>query len=135
MDVHLQQSQRSSGRIMDMKKYFSGKHHDYGLKVETAHYHILASSRFKHDFQIFKDRMDEYRKLLPLAHSMSEQLTVCSAVIRVIIENCYDRNVYHVLQDRPTKREVKKRRENNHRFQTPVCGFKWIKLNDTHVEK
>ncbi len=56
---------------MDVKKYFSGKHHDYGLKVETAHWPDGTITTYsphhhgsKHDFQIFKDRVDEYRKLL-----------------------------------------------------------------------
>ncbi len=71
VDVHFQQSNRPSGRFMDVKKYFSGKHHDYGLKVETAHWPDGTIATYsphhpgsKHDFQIFKDRVDEYRKLL-----------------------------------------------------------------------
>jgi hypothetical protein len=37
VDVHFQQSNRP-GRFSDSKHYFLGKHFQYGLKVETAHY-------------------------------------------------------------------------------------------------
>jgi hypothetical protein len=36
-DVHFQPSNRPTGTFSESKIYFSGKHHDYGLKVETAH--------------------------------------------------------------------------------------------------
>ncbi len=37
-DVHFQPSNRPTGTFSKSKIYFSGKHHDYGLKIETAHY-------------------------------------------------------------------------------------------------
>lgn len=36
-DVHFHKSNRPAGRFSDVKHYFSGKHHQYGLKVATAH--------------------------------------------------------------------------------------------------
>lgn len=61
-DVHFQPSNRPTGTFAEAKIYSSGRHHDYGEKVETSHYpdgicatvscHYPGST---HDFTIFKE--------------------------------------------------------------------------------
>ncbi len=79
VDVHFHKSNRPEGRFSDVKHYFSGKHYQYGLKVESAHYpNGLAAfvSRHHpgstHDFNIFKTNVKSYKRLL--TKSVSDQL-------------------------------------------------------------
>jgi hypothetical protein len=67
-DVHFQPSKQPTGTFSESKIYFSVKHHDYGLKVETAHYPdgICASVSnhspgSTHDFTIFKSMVKKYK--------------------------------------------------------------------------
>jgi hypothetical protein len=70
-DVHFQPTNRPTGTFAESKIYYSGKHHEYGVKVETSHYpdgvcttvsvHYTGST---HDFTIFKDMASKYRHLL-----------------------------------------------------------------------
>jgi len=69
VDVHFQPSNRPVGRFSEAKIYFSGKHHDYGLKTETAHFPdgrvVAVSCHFPgstHDFTIFKENIEVYKK-------------------------------------------------------------------------
>ncbi|KAJ0391566.1 hypothetical protein ATCC90586_010699 [Pythium insidiosum] len=70
-DVKFQQSNRAGGTFLDIKKYFSGKHHLYGLKVEcsvgpdgrcvnvTKHYAGSVT-----DATIFMENIDAHRRML-----------------------------------------------------------------------
>jgi hypothetical protein len=70
-DVHFQPSNRPTGAFPETKIYFSGKHHDYGLKMETSHHPDgiceTVSNYYPgstHDFTIFKDMKDKYKDIL-----------------------------------------------------------------------
>ena len=70
IDFHFHPCHRPAGRFCESKHYFSGKHHEYGIKT-TVH---LADSRMiycsghspgsTHDFQQFKDNVDDIKRLL-----------------------------------------------------------------------
>jgi hypothetical protein len=71
VDVHLHPSYKPIGRYRDAKVYFSGKHHEHGIKTETAHYpygRCFAISKYypcsTHDFTIFKDQITKYKEVL-----------------------------------------------------------------------
>lgn len=79
-DVHFQPSNRPTGTFAETKIYFSGKHHDYGLKMETSHYPdgicATVSSHYPgstHDFTIFKDMKDKYKDMLKKNHVEKEK--------------------------------------------------------------
>jgi hypothetical protein len=87
VDVRFHPTNRPTGRFSDVKQYFSGKHKDYGIKVETAHYpdgriasistHYPGST---HDFTIFKGRIEVYKKLLKKTSeekNMNDEDPVC----------------------------------------------------------
>ncbi len=70
-DVHFQPSNRPTRSFAESKIYYSGKHHDYGLKVETSHYPdgmcatvSVHSPGSTHDFTIFKSMVKKYKKYL-----------------------------------------------------------------------
>ncbi|MCR9067152.1 MAG: transposase family protein, partial [Cytophagales bacterium] len=71
-DVVFQPCYRPKGRFGDVKCYFSGKHHRYGVKVESVHYPngiaaLPTSPHYPgsfHDFSIFLENYPRYEVLL-----------------------------------------------------------------------
>ncbi|KAL0476342.1 hypothetical protein AKO1_006255 [Acrasis kona] len=80
VDVHFQQSYRPTGRFNDVKKYYSFKHWDYGLKTQTLHYLdgalVHSSPHYPgntHDFEIFKKHISKVNRLLRKTEEETDQ--------------------------------------------------------------
>ena len=71
VDVCFQPIQKPSGSYSSKKKFFSGKHYAYGVKIECTHAPIGQLMRFTsyypgsvHDFKIFKENINQHLDFL-----------------------------------------------------------------------
>ncbi len=76
VDGYFHKSNRPEERFSDVKHYFSGKHYQYGLKVESAHYHnglaAYISRNHPGSTHDFKTNVKSYKRLL--TKSVSDNL-------------------------------------------------------------